>query len=475
MKLPPWLALAWLALAAATAAAQQPDRQQARAAVERRDFAAALPAYARLLALAPDDADLLIETARVNGYADRNREAAALYRRALLAAPGRRADIVPSLAWQTLWSGQPRAALPLFDEAAVIADRADALDGIAQARLALDDASGAASAWRSALALRPGDAALQRRLDDGWLRRQTRPSADARVEHAVDSDGLETLAYVIGGSMPVATAATLDLRLRRLAQTDAQGTPRGVDLQASYSWRWDEPAGHDGSLRPAVALRVARFGDWSPVLGVLRAAWLPQGGGRVDAEWARDRVETPQATAERVTVDVLSLGADHSFGPRLGATAALAALRFDDGNRRLRINGHIDWQLLTQPRWSVGAAALAFRSSDPTGPAVPGRGYWNPARYHEIRVTTELRWEALPWDFSGRAGVGSSRETDGFGNRSNGTPHGWELVIGRDLDRDLRASLALAGSGSALGIGGLGGGGTGYNRRSVVFSVTHWF
>jgi tetratricopeptide (TPR) repeat protein len=462
-----------LAMATAAAAAEWPDRQQARAAVERRDFAAALPVYAQLLAAAPDDADLLIEVARVNGFADRNREAAALYRRALLAAPGRRADIVPSLAWQTLWSGLPRLALPLFEEAAAIGDRADALDGHAQARLALDDAAGAAQDWRAALLLRPGDAVLQRRLEDGWLRRQTQTTVYGSIESAADSDSLETLAVVIGSSQPISGATTLDLRVRQLRQTDNQGGSHGEELQATYSWRWDDPAGSLGSLRPSMTVRVARFGDWTPVTGSLHAAWLPQDSWRVDAEWARDRIETPTATAEHVLVDVLSLGADRKINPLLSATAALALLRFDDGNRRLRISGHVDQELRAQPHWSVGVAAMDFETSHPSGPGTPGRGYWNPKRYREARIYTAMRWNARPWDFSTQIGLGSAHETDGFGNRSSGRPHQWELTIGRDLGPDLRATLSLSGSGSAFGLGGSGG--PGYSRRRALFSVTGWF
>jgi tetratricopeptide (TPR) repeat protein len=478
MSRPVWLFTMLLAVATAGVGADRPDLQQARAAVERRDFAAALPLYTQRLEAAPDDADLLIEVARVNGFADRNREAAALYRRALRAAPGRRADIVPSLAWQTLWSGMARPALALFDEASVIGDRADALDGSAQARLALDDAAGATRDWRAALALRPGDAGLQRRLEDGWLRRQTQSTAYASIEHSVDSDSLETLAVVVGGGLHLSGAATLDLRLRRLAQTDDQGDSQGEEMQATYAWRWDDPAGPLGGLRPSVALRVARFGDWTPVMGVLHAAWLPNDSWRVDAEWARDRIETPRATAEHVRVDVLSLSADQRFGPQLDATAALALLRFDDGNRRQRLHGHVDQLLAAQPRWSVGAAAMAFESSNPTGPGIPGRGYWNPKRYREGRLYTALRWNARPWDFSGQIGLGTALETDGFGNRSRGRPHQWELTLGRDLGPDLRASLMLAGSGNAFGLGGFGNGGSGgsgYSRRSVLFSVTGWF
>ncbi|MFO1267889.1 MAG: hypothetical protein U1F67_14630 [Rubrivivax sp.] len=64
-------------------------------------LAAALPLYERLVRRAPGNADLLIEAARVFlGWADRNARLAALPA-ARRRSTARRADIVPSLAWQT--------------------------------------------------------------------------------------------------------------------------------------------------------------------------------------------------------------------------------------------------------------------------------------------------------------------------------------------------------------------------------------
>jgi tetratricopeptide (TPR) repeat protein len=93
------------------------ERERARELVERRDFAPAIALFDAMLAAHPGDSDLAIERARVLGYADRNREAADAYAAVASSFPARRADVLPSWAWQRLWSGDPAGAEPLFREA----------------------------------------------------------------------------------------------------------------------------------------------------------------------------------------------------------------------------------------------------------------------------------------------------------------------------------------------------------------------
>ena len=547
--------------------AAAPDLNTARAAAQQRDFAAALSVYAALLVQSPQDVELLIEVARVQGFADHNREAAALYRRALVIAPQRRAELLPSLAWQTLWGGDAAAALPLFDALADDpAQRADALDGRGQARLALDQPGTAAIDFRQALALNPDNTPLQRRLarallwadqpdaaaavlqallqrqptnrDAAWALAITHnlggrhrlalrefaalasPSGDAQradvarawnwagyadraapllagqtdpevvwlrdfrvgregrhlayggIEHAVDSDSLESLTTTVGGGLRLRSGATLDLRLRRLSLADANGSPTGEDLQALYSWRLGDATDPGGSWWPALALRALRLGGSTVLGGLARVTWIPQDLWRVDAEWSRDRINTPKAVADGVHADALSLGADHQLTPRLGVTAAITGIRFDDGNRRLRLYGRAEYLLLPRPRWAAGVEATWFNASRPTGPAVADRGYWNPARYQEARVYLSWRWERRPWDASARVGLGVSNETDGFGNRSTGHPNQWAIEFGHDFSPALRGTLSAAGSGSSLG---LGSGGIGYWRRSLGMNLIAWF
>lgn len=539
----------------------------ARAAVDRRDFSAALPAYEALLANDPANADLLIEAARVSGFADRNAEAAARYRRVLEVAPARRADVLPSLAWQTLWAGDAAAAVPLFEElAGAKAGRAEALDGLGQARYATGDTEGAIAAWRAALAEQPTQPGVERRLarallwadrhdeaaavleaalarnpadrESAWLLasvhnyaglhfravqeftrlgaphnagesadlarawawagfedrahallagtpdaemawwrdarigRELRPRARAVLEHAVDSDSLETWNAIVSAGWQPAPGSTAELRLRRASLTDPRGAPEGTELQGTWRWRIGEPDAPMGVLWPSFGLRLTDWRGWSPWSGFARVAWLPADRWRISAEAARDLVETPQAIAERVSVDTVALGFDHRPHPRLGLALGLAALRFDDGNQRRRINGRAEWLAAGRPRWVVGVDAMAFDDSQPTGPGVPGRGYWNPERYREARVFTGLSTEQRPWDASLRVGLGRSIEVDGDGKQSRGEPDFWELTAGLDVGASARWRLAVGGSGGGFGVTS---GGTGYWRRYATLSFNAWF
>lgn len=136
----------------------------ARQQVDRHEYVLALETYQRLLAQSPDDSDLLIEVARVLGYADRNAESAQMYRRVLTVAPQRRADVRRSLAWQTLWTPDAAAAEALFLESLdADPDPADAWRGIAEARQQQNDLSGAVDAYEELLRLTPDDAVISRR------------------------------------------------------------------------------------------------------------------------------------------------------------------------------------------------------------------------------------------------------------------------------------------------------------------------
>jgi len=563
-------ALVALALAlGASPPARADDLTQARSALERRDFAAALPVYERLLVLRPDDVDLWIEAARASGFADRNAEAAARYRRALELAPPRRADMLPALAWQTLWAGDAAGAAPLFEEVARSgadpAARADALDGLGQARDALGQADAAILAWQASLGLRPAQAAVGRRLarallwrdrhaeadalltqalardpadrDSAWLRasvwnfagrhqdavreferlggprgagerldaarawawagvderalalladtadadarwwrdhrlqRELRPYAWGRVEHSTDADRLDTSSLVLGYGWQPQPAARVDIQARRVSLDEPGATRSATELQWRWRQRYGQPGAPGGLWWPSLSLRATDWGDWTPLAGQAALAWLPRDGWRVDAELGRESVETTRAVAERVQVDTLALGLDHRPHPRLTLTAGLAALRFDDGNRRQRATARAQWLLAGQPRWVLGAEALAFHSERPSGAGVPARGYWNPARYREARAYTMVEVERRPWDFSARLGLGAAVEVDGDGLRSHGQPQQWALAVGRDLGPQARLQLGVAGAGAGMGLSG----GSGYWRRGATLSLHAWF
>lgn len=100
-----------------TLPAHASERDAARAWVEQKNYPAALEILERLAAQHPDDADLLIETARVHAWADRHEAAIRHYQAVVARFPDRRSHVVLPLAWQLLWHGQAAQALPWFDEA----------------------------------------------------------------------------------------------------------------------------------------------------------------------------------------------------------------------------------------------------------------------------------------------------------------------------------------------------------------------
>lgn len=555
-----------LAALVGQAAAQGDTLARARAAVERQDHAAAIALYERLVAGDTVSADLLIEAARVYGYADRNADAARTYRRALAQAPGRRADILPSLAWQSLWAGDAAAALALFDElaaGAAGARRAEMLDGLAQAHQALGDMPAALAAFREAAALAPGDTRLQRRTamallwndrhdeaiaaltalherDRGdrelqwmlanslnfagrhrealvmfrrqpapqragervdlarawrwagyedralpllaepldaearWLRtyrveRELKPYAYATFEAAEDRDALTSRAWVLGAGWRPLPGANAEVNLRRLTLDDPAGRPDATSVEISGRVRVGEPDDAAGTFWPGVAVRAHRFPAWSPVTGAMRLQWLPRDGLRLDAEATRELVETPRAVANRVTVDVVSVGAEARPGVRQVVAGSVAALRFDDGTRRLRWTMRAEHALTMRPRWTVGLEAQQFRRSP--GGAGADRGYWNPERYAEARAFTALTHDFRPFDLVARVGFGRARETDA-GGTTKGRPDVWEIGLGADLAPRLRVRLVAGGSGQGLGVAG---GGAGYWRRFVNLSLVGWF
>ncbi|MDA8364180.1 MAG: tetratricopeptide repeat protein [Gammaproteobacteria bacterium] len=103
------LALAWACAAAAG------QLEEARVLVQQHQYVRALHAYAPLLRQKPDDPNLLIEVARVNGWANRHAQAIALYERVVHVAPARREDVLLPLAWQLVWANRPAQAVPYFE------------------------------------------------------------------------------------------------------------------------------------------------------------------------------------------------------------------------------------------------------------------------------------------------------------------------------------------------------------------------
>lgn len=126
---------------------------EARRMVGNHRYGEAIEIYDQLIARDSRNVDLLIEAARVNGWADRNSESAQLYRRVMTVAPARVADVRRALAWQLRWSEQCAEAAPLFDEEiAKFPSDADPRHGRAECLLVLDSADEALAEYDHLLA-----------------------------------------------------------------------------------------------------------------------------------------------------------------------------------------------------------------------------------------------------------------------------------------------------------------------------------
>ena len=147
-----------LLLLAASPVLADSSQNTLRHAVDARQYRAALPGYEQLLAQRPNDTDLLIEVARVYAWDDQHARAIQLYQRVIEIAPQRSGDVQLALAWQLEWSGQPAAALPLFEaELAAHPDSVDALSGQAEADAMLNRLPDALASYRRLLQRDPTD------------------------------------------------------------------------------------------------------------------------------------------------------------------------------------------------------------------------------------------------------------------------------------------------------------------------------
>jgi tetratricopeptide (TPR) repeat protein len=271
------------ALAGAAAAQTLPD---ARAATDARQFDRALPIYDALLRDRPTDADLLIEAARVYGYADRHREAIALYRRVLEVAPQRRGDVVGALAWQTLWAGDAAAARPLFAEARTVTTEpkrlAELWRGTGEACVHAGDNGCALDAYRQALALTPGDRDLQRRIATVLLWLDEYAQAEAAWRALLAEDPADKRARA--GLARTLNAAGRHNEAVRLYREIDDGSDADVRLDHARALRW---AGYDAAAFPLLDARAdpaaVFLRDWR--IDRERKAWVWGGADySVDAD-----------------------------------------------------------------------------------------------------------------------------------------------------------------------------------------------
>jgi Flp pilus assembly protein TadD len=244
-----------LALLLCSASLQAQTLQQAREQVDARQYGQALPIFEALLRAQPANTDLLIETARVYGFADRHKEAIATYRRVIEVDPGRTKDVAAALAWQTLWSGDAAAALPLFEQARGFAAdakaQAELWRGTGEACVQVGDNACALQAYRQALALTPGDKDLQRRVALVLLWMDEYAQAEVAWRALLDQDPKDRRAQA--GLARTINAAGRHNEAVRLYGTIDDGSDADMRLDHARALRW---AGYDTAAFPLLNART---------------------------------------------------------------------------------------------------------------------------------------------------------------------------------------------------------------------------
>jgi tetratricopeptide (TPR) repeat protein len=630
---------------------------QARQLADKRNFSEAIKSYQRLVRAKPEDSDLLIEAARVHGWADRNKESAELYQRVIKKFPARRNDVIAPLAAQLLWSDRADAAIPLLQEAltrkpndrdsainlgealqttgkypqaiavydellAKNSNDAAARRGKAWALLRSDRFADAELLFRDILKSDPNNAdariglartlnfsgrhqeairaydqlardfpkdqgiQVQRATAQYWagmeqealstldtlitdeaetlrnkILRTVKPALSAGVEYSKDKDDLKITRGRVSGKVPIGETAAIEVAYSRAElkgkrkareltlsgndianlklngvnavaarvtddtrilnvdvpggrsahvpvdagkQSDSfrsgdwneAGRATGQQLAFTYSERLGSAYSGFGLIMPRVTLGLREYDGWRSGLVRVGAKWLPADFWRADFEAGNDIVENLDSIDNRVKLNYLSGSVDHTFTPRWNAGAGLFLGKFDDGNRRTRFTGRLEYVARFKPRVSFGLEGLGFRDSkqafrDVTlrfdnlaiagEPGLPnvgsitfreaGRGYYNPKNYAEAKLFGAISYDEDRWSLWAKAAVGSVRETPFDGESSNGIISAVELSYAYQLTQqtELRASAGRTSSRVSSSEGG------GYYRNFAGMYLTHWF
>lgn len=314
----PMLRTLTLLLALTGAAAQADERSEARALVEQKRYVPALEIFDRLLLTHADDADLLIETARVHAWADQHAAAIRRYLETIERVPARRGDVVLPLAWQYLWQGDATRALPFFDEAALRPALAqEAAHGRAESLTALGRLEEAEAIYLR-LARQPGDMRAEKGAARLALWRGDAAQAHARYASLVarfpdDREARLGLARALNDK----GAHFAALRAYEAATANDPRLAHDTRAERAQTLRW---AGFDHAARIVL-------GD-APGTDELRQALRRDAGAHLRAEFESS------SDSDDLDIDALTLG----WQPRFGAShldASVRTARIDQRGTRI--------------------------------------------------------------------------------------------------------------------------------------------
>lgn len=294
------------------------DLGGARALVEQKRYSEAIVEFDLLLQATSDNPDLLIEAARVNAWADRHTQSAALYREVIAKAPQRRADVILPLAWQLAWGNRHAEAVPLFREAASAhtPPQSETLHGLAES-LAITNQLPEALAIYRRLAANPRDLKAQRgearillwldRYDEAIVRYR-----QILQQHPADKESQIGLARALGRSGRDLAAVSA----YQTATRDDFKLAMDTRIERVRALRWaglEEAALHtlgDASGKEADALRLKLTQETASNL-------------RADFVSARD--------SDELDIDALTLGWQQRFSPASTLDVSLRTAHIERG------------------------------------------------------------------------------------------------------------------------------------------------
>lgn len=293
--------------------------------------------------------------------------------------------------------------------------------------------------------------ARSRRLESGF-------------DYQHDSDDLTVYGFGVGASFPVRVGskpARYGIAGHVWRVRDPSATDHVTSVDASYGMR----IGSDHHMD--AGLGVGDADDWRYWQG--RFGWEYRPNDSIGASFSVDRapIFTPTALANRTLVSTYMVGADFRMGDWWYLRPSLYLQDFSDANRRDGgvLRATLSPRDFREGALSVGAEGYArvFHSDSPGA----GRGYFNPANFHEERVSVVAYHRAASrWRMRAAAGVGS-QTVDGDSSPT--------YLLEYAIDGRVGENGHVSGSIGRSSASSVSGGGSDYWRNFLGLSIGYPF
>ncbi len=359
-----------------------------------------LERLARLRQLAPGDADVMVDQARVLAWAGRTRASEALYDSVLMRFPGR-TDALAGRARAVAWSGDLDRAEQLWRDAlALHPDAPEVLIGLAQT-LYWKGEPGLAEAYATrARELAPGDrTALEL---ERALRAALRPEIVTSSEGAGDSDHNDFVA--LNGSyttsLSPAVRGVLRAGWRRATLHALTGASYGASGYATAA------LGKGAVLRAGAGMRrlesdsgAARTRPTAELgLGIRPARYVAASIGYSRAPFD----ETALLILRGWDVDAVDASLDVSPSPTWSVSGGGGTAWLSDGNRRYSAVVAVLARALPGLQLGPFARVLSYHTN-------PGHGYFAPDRFTVLEARAIYDWRRARWGVRTDGGAGSQQ------------------------------------------------------------------